>query len=656
MPASGPAKEWRDAERDYADWVVGEGTLPEMFESAADRYGSAPAQRYKGGAYDRSLTPHPVARAPDGAFAAISYAEMRGIVRNLAAGFRAVGLDPGDRVGIYADTRMEWALADFALLAAGGVVTTVYTESSRRQVRYLLEDPGATGVVVENDELLADVLAVEDDLTPEFVVVVDGTTDREDVYTLADVHDLGSERFDVATYEGWLEARDPGDLASLIYTSGTTGQPRGVRLTHRNFRANVGQCRKRMGPRPDEGSLPVLDERPTTISLLPLAHVFERLAGHFLMFASGATVGYAESPDTVAEDIRLLCPTHATSVPRVYERILDAIRERATGFEEPILEWALDVAREYTRTDSPGVGLRVRHAAADALVYSTVREQLGGNVEFMVSGGGSLQEDLARIFLGMGVPIVEGYGLTETAPVVSVNPVEDIRPGTMGPPLPGVDVRVDESVVPDGQFPAASGTVGELLVDGPNVTGGYWNRPDETERAFTDDGYLRTGDLVELTADGYLVYTDRLEELIVLSTGKNVAPVPVEDRFATSDRVDQAMVLGDERKFVGALVVPDFAAIDRWADREGVDLPERRDEQVRDDRVQKWVSEAVEAVNADLERSEQIKRFELVSREWTAEADLLTPSLKKKRRNIREAHADAIERIYDDPDRRREHE
>ncbi|WP_436931426.1 AMP-dependent synthetase/ligase [Halosimplex halobium] len=656
MDAPEPAGQWWAAEQTYTDEVVGTDTLAAMFEAAADRYGSAPAQRYKGGVYDRSLAPGVIQAAPDGEYAAISYEEMRSVVRRLAAGFRELGLEAGDRVAIFAETRMEWALADFAVLAAGGTVTTVYTDSSPNQVRYLLDDPDATGVVVGDESLLERVQDVEADLDLSFSVVMDEAApdgpaaDRDDALTLAELHERGDEAFDREAYEGWIDERDPDDLASIIYTSGTTGQPKGVRLTHRNFRANVNQCRKRMGPRPDKGETPVLDEDSRTISFLPLAHVFERLSGHFLMFASGATVGYAESPDTLPEDLQLLSPTTGASVPRVYERIFDNMREQASDStaKERIFEWAVGVARDYARAEGPGAVLRAKRAVADRLVYSTVRERMGGEVEFLVSGGGSLSRELAEMFLGMGIPVVEGYGLTETAPVLSVNPPEAIRPGTMGPPVTDVDARVDESAVGDDQFPEAEGPVGELEVTGPNVTDGYWKAEAETDATFTEDGYFLTGDIVEITPEGYLRYKDRLKQLIVLSTGKNVAPGPIEDRFATSDRIDQVMVVGDERKFVGAIVVPNFEAVRRWADREGIDLPADDEAICRDERVREWVGEAVEEVNADLERVERIKAFELVSREWTADNDLLTPSMKKKRRNIRSVHDDAIERIYEE--------
>ncbi|MDS0299914.1 long-chain fatty acid--CoA ligase [Halogeometricum sp. S1BR25-6] len=651
---------WRDSEATFEDEVVGDGTLARMFEDSAARNAGEPAQRYKGGIYDRSLaTAGVVSAAPDGDFATLTYGEMRGIVRNLAAGFRELGVEEGSRVGMLSHTRMEWAQCDFALLAAGGVVTTVYTSSSERQVEYLLSDPEASGVVVENADLLRRVFAVEDELDLEFIVLLDdpadgsgmggAVRDRSDVYTLGEVHETGAASFDADAYESWVDGRDPADLASLIYTSGTTGRPKGVKLTHRNFRANVNQCYKRFGPRPDkDDDVPVISTGSTTLSFLPLAHVFERLAGHFLMFAAGACVAYAESPDTLREDFQLVEPTTGTSVPRVYEKLYDAIRTQASesGAKRRIFEWAVDVGREYHEADAPGVLLTAKHRVADRLVFEQVREALGGHIDFFISGGGSLSPDLCALYHGMGLPILEGYGLTETSPVIAVNPPEEPKIGTIGPPVTDVEVKLDDTVV--GEVTGdAGGEVGELLVKGPNVTEGYWNRPEETEAAFTEEGWFRTGDVVELRPDGYVAFRERAKQILVLSTGKNVAPGPIEDAFASSDVVEQCMVLGDGRKFVSALVVPNVEGIREWADREGYDLPDDLRSLCRDDRVDDRIQSEVDAVNERFEPYEQIKQFRLVPEEFTEHNDLMTPTMKKKRRNILDRYADQVDMLYD---------
>jgi len=650
---------WRDAEREFEDEVTELTTLPRTFEAAADRHGDRTAQRYKGGIYDRSLAGVAVDPAPDGEYASIAYDEMRGIVRNLAAGFRDLGVESGDRVGIFADTRMEWAQSDFALLAAGGVVTTIYEGSSPEQVEYLLDDPGATGFVVESQDHLERVLRVSDDLDVEFAVSMDELDpeyrEEDGVYTLAEVYERGADAFDADAYESWLDERELEDLATLIYTSGTTGQPKGVKLTHRNLRANVTQIYRRVAPRPDrDASLASIDHETRAVSYLPLAHVYERTVGHFLMFAVGASVAYAESPDTLRDDFQAIQPTAATSVPRVYEKMYDAIREQAqeSDLKARIFEWATGVSQAYQREERPGIGLKLKMKVADKLVFSDVRDALGGELELMNSGGGTLSPELCRLYHGMGLPIYEGYGLTETAPVVSTNPPEEPKIGTIGPPLPDVDVKIDTSIAPEGEFTDAIGEVGELLVKGPNVTDGYWNKPDKTDAAFAEiDGerWFRTGDVVQQRPDDYLVFRERVKQILVLSTGKNVAPAPIEDAFASSEVVEQCLVVGDGRKFIAALVVPNVEGLRKWADREGYDLP-ATDRLAADDRVRERIQREVDEINEQFEAHERIKEFRLVGQEFTEDNDLMTPTMKKKRRNILDRFDDQVTDIYESAD------
>ena len=679
---------WREAERAFADDVVARETLPRTFERSAERNADRLAQRYKGGIRDRSLVAEGVLpAAPDGEYAGLTYDEMRGVVRRLAAGFRELGVDSDTRVALYAQTRMEWAQTDFAALAAGAVVTTVYASSSPSQVRYLLEDPGATVVVVGDRDRLDEVLAVAGDLSRDLDAVVsfddvdageldfggdgDAALGVDDVYTLGEVHELGADAFAEEEYEGWLDASDTDDLASLIYTSGTTGKPKGVRLTHANFRENVTQCYRRFADRPDrDPDVPGISAESTTLSFLPLAHVFERMAGHYMMFAAGATVGYAESPDTLREDFGLVRPTTTTSVPRVYEKLYDAIREQAgeSPVKARIFEWAVDVGRAHHETDDPGALLDAKRAIADRLVFSSVREALGGEVDFFISGGGSLSAELCALYHAMDLPILEGYGLTETSPVISVNPPEEPKVGTIGPPVADTEVAVDGTVVGEGA-PDLAGDAGELLVRGPQVTDGYWNRPEATAEAFAapdrlpegvvfagappaerggdpDAPWFRTGDIVRLRPDGYVAFRERAKQLLVLSTGKNVAPGPIEDRFAANEFVEGCVVLGDGRKFVSALIVPNFERVAAWADDNGIGLPDDRKAVCRDDRVRKRIGEEVDRVNEAFEPYERIKRFRLVEEEFTEANDLLTPTMKKKRRNILDRFAEEVEMIY----------
>ncbi|WP_418286283.1 AMP-dependent synthetase/ligase [Halorubrum sp. DTA46] len=685
---------WQQAEREFADDAVARETLPRMFERTADRNADRLAQRYKGGIYDRSLVSEGVLpSASAGEYADVTYGEMREIVRNLATGLREIGVDDDTRLALYAQTRMEWAQTDFAALSAGAVVTTVYASSSPDQVRYLLEDPEATIVVAENRQLLDELLGVVDDLDHELDAIVtvddvdtsdldvgpdagpDGASslDSADVYTLGEVHELGVEAFDADAYESWIDAIDLGDLASLIYTSGTTGRPKGVRLTHANFRDNVNQCYRRFADRPDrDPESPGISVDSTTLSFLPLAHVFERMAGHYMMFAAGATVGYAESPDTLRDDFGLVRPTITTSVPRVYEKLYDAIRDQASEspVKQRIFEWAVDVGRTHHEAETPGAILDAKRALADKLVFSSVREAIGGNVDFFISGGGSLSAELCALYHAMDLPILEGYGLTETSPVISVNPPERPKVGTIGPPVVDTEIAIDDSVVGE-EVADISGDVGELLVRGPQVTDGYWNKPEATAEAFTepdrlpedvviagaspderdgdpDEPWFRTGDIVQHRPDGYIAFRERAKQLLVLSTGKNVAPGPIEDRFAANEFVEQCVVLGDSRKFVSALIVPNFERVASWAETRGIDLADDRKAICRDDRVRERIQEEVDRVNEEFESYEQIKQFRLVPEEFSEENDLLTPTMKKKRRNILDRFADEVEMIYEE--------
>ena len=699
---------WQEAEREFSDEVVGDETLARTFERSAERNADRVAQRYKGGVYDRSLVEAGVIdAAPEGDYADLTYGEMRAIVRHLAAGFRELGVDDDTRLAVFAETRMEWAQVDFAALSAGAVVTTVYASSSADGLRYLLEDPGATVVVAENRARLEEVVAVRDDLDHELdaIVTMDdvdvGDLDAaavDDVYTLGEVHDMGAAAFDEAAHESWLDGVDADDLASLVYTSGTTGEPKGVRLTHAEFRANLTQYYTRLAAKAEgdgngSGEIDGISPASTTLSFLPLAHAFERLTGHFVPFAAGATVAYAESPGTLREDFGLVRPTVVTSVPRVYETLFDAARGQASGspVKRRVFEWAVDVGRTHYRTADPGPLLDAKRAVADRLVFSSVREALGGEIDFLVSGGGSLSAELCSLYHAMGLPILEGYGLTETAPVVSVNPPSAPEVGTIGPPVIDTEIAVDTEAVDaeavdagavdtggsdggggDGQPNADEpGAVGELLVRGPQVTDGYWNRPDATREAFTpadalpadaptagtspaerdgdpDESWFRTGDIVRLRPDGYIVFRGRTKRLLVLSTGENVAPEPMEDRFAANEFVEQCCVLGDDRRFVSALIVPNVDRVSAWADDRGIDLPDDREAVCRDERVRERIGTEVDRVNASFESYERIRGFRLVPERFTEANGLLTPTMKKKRRTILDRFADDVEAVYDE--------
>ena len=655
---------------------VREETLPQLFERVAADAPDRVAQQYKGGVYDRSLVDAGVVDpAPDGAYASLTYADLRHIVRRLAAGFRALGLTPGDRVAIVAETRMEWAHVDFATLAAGGVVTAAYPGGSPDRLGAFLADADPTLVVAGGAAGIDALGALDDDCAtgPTTVVTMDavegtgtlgvrsdadadGDADPEgdadaDVHTLGDAYERGEQAFDADRYRAWVEAVAPDDLASLVYTSGTTGRPKGVRLTHAAFRANVAQCLDRLGDDADDDpELDAdddgigLDADSTALSVLPLTHVFERTMGHYLVFGAGGTVAYAEGPKTLAADLSLVRPTMASGVPRIYEKLF-------AGLVDP---------------DSD----------------AATRAAFGGNIDWLVSGGGALSPSLCAASHEAGVPILEGYGLTETAPVVSVNSPTDPAVGTIGPPVADTQIAIDERVGEGVDARSRDGDdahggsgrddgddpVGELLVRGPQVTDGYWNRPDATREAFSspaalpdlvtvgpspaawggdpDEPWFHTGDVVRLRADGHLVFQERTKRLLVLSTGENVAPRRIETRLTDDPLVDQCVVLGDDRRFVSALVVPDLDAAAQWAADADLDLPTNRPAASRDSRLRARLATAVETANDDLEPVERVKRFRVIPTRLTPENGLLTPTLKQKREAIRERFDDAIESMY----------
>jgi long-chain acyl-CoA synthetase len=661
----------RDAEVAFDHPSLGSSTVPALFVGTASRHPSAAAQSYKGGVYDRSLVEaDAIQAAPDGKYADLSYSDLKTVVQRLAAGFRDLGLDADDRLAIVSHTRMEWTQVDLAALSAGGAVTAAYPSATDDRLESLLTDAAPTGIVVENAALLKRLLAVEPPVDPAFIIVMDrlpdgsgmaaAARDRDEIYSLGTVYQRGATAFDSDSWTEWLDTRRPDDLASIIYTSGTTGEPKGVRLTHGNFCANADGMLRRLGPRPDRpAAVPHLDSTSRQLSVLPLAHVFERLVGGYLQIAAGATIAYAESPETLAEDFRLVSPTCSTAVPRLYERLFESFEREASGspVSKRLFNWAVDVAERFHRTESPGRRLRVAHAVADRLVYSSIRSALGEEIELFISGGDSLSADLCATFHGMGFPIFEGYGLTETAPVVSVNPPEAPRVGTIGPPLSNVETRLDTTVdLDDDDLKSVDGAieVGELLVRGPNVTEGYWNRPEATEAAFVslsgdddDRDWFRTGDLVEQGPDGYLSVRGRRKQLVVLSTGHNVVPGPIEEAVCSSPLVEQCLLVGDGRPAVGALVVPNFEAVRQWADREGIDHPSDPARIADNERVQDHIAAAVDVATKGLESHERIEGFALVTEPFSVENGLLTPTLKKKRRAIAEQYADRIDHLYE---------
>ena len=567
----------------------------------------------------------------------LSTQELFERIRDFSLGLGTLGVEPGDRVAILSDSRPEWVISDLAALTAGAVTAPIYPTLPETQVRYILADSGARVVVVADETQAAKVRAVWDEL-PDLsaLVIMDpagepeaagGASGREEL-SLVEATGRGHRRLVAEEglgreYKERAAAIEPDQLATIIYTSGTTGEPKGVMLTHGNVASNVM----------DGSAVVRVDSEDVALSFLPLSHAFER-AVVFMYLYHGTTVTFAESLDTIARDLGAVSPTVMTGVPRVYEKFHARVHEAVAGapaIRRRLFHWAVGVGLRRSQADLAGRSAslltRLQHGLAERLVLSKVRGRLGGRLRFVVSGSAPLSTPIAEFFFAIGIPVAEGYGLTETSPTLTVNPLERPKLGTVGPAIRNVELEI-----------AADG---EVLARGPNIMQGYYGKPEATAEVMRD-GWFCTGDIGSLDDDGYLTILDRKKELIVTAGGKNIAPNPIEAELKRSPLVAEAVLIGDRRPYVSALLVPDFAAL---AARTGVEGASREEIVERADIVARF-DEVVERVNSGLARHEQIKRSALLPTEFGIATGELTPTMKVKRRVVAERWSDAIERLY----------
>ena len=578
--------------------------------------------------------PRQIGRCRAGEIDPISSRELFERVRDLSLGLSCCGVEAGDRVAILSETRPEWLLTDLAILTAGGVTVPVYPTLSAQQVAYILQDAGAKIAVVSTRLQLDKVQEVRHQLPAlEAVVVMDDVPPEHgpSVLALQGIAERGHARM-TGTWGTGREFREatrtigPEDLATIIYTSGTTGEPKGVMLTHGNLVANLIASANVLSVTEDDVAL----------SFLPLSHSFERMVVYVYLLC-GVSLVFAESMETVARDIALVRPTIMTGVPRVFEKLHARIMEKgqaAPGLKASLFRWAVGVGvdhgRAILRGRAPGVLTAVQRPLADRLVLRKIRDGVGGRIRYLISGSAPLPPALAEFFHGVGLPILEGYGLTETAPVLTVNPAEAPRAGTVGKALPGVQLRIADD--------------GEILARGANVMAGYYNKPAETAVVLRD-GWFHTGDVGTLDSEGYLTITDRKKDLLVTSGGKKIAPQPIEATLKRSPLVSEAVVLGDRRKYAAALVVPEFAALERRLQDLGRPAGDRAALLTRPD-VLGLYQEIIEGLNRELSQFERIKKFALLPREFSIETGELTPTLKVKRKVVEERFRDVVESLY----------
>ncbi|WP_257570776.1 long-chain fatty acid--CoA ligase [Streptomyces sp. NP160] len=557
-------------------------------------------------------------------------AEVVRRVKALAAGLAASGVAPGDRVALLSRTRLEWTLVDYAIWWAGAVTVPVYETSSAEQAAWIISDSGCTAAVVEQPrhrDLLASVAAETPELDPSRVWVIDDGG-------LEAVEALGRDA-SLAVEEAELERRRAAvtgsDLATIIYTSGTTGRPKGCQLTHANF---VVLSRNAVAAIPD-----VFAAGASTLLFLPLAHVFARFI-QVLCLAGRSTLAHTPDSKDLSRDLATFRPTYVLAVPRVFEKVFASAEQKAIeGGKGKVFAKAAAVAEAFSRAQDsardggrgPGLGLRAQHAVFDRLVYAKLRAALGGRAEYAVSGGGPLGERLGHFFKGVGITVLQGYGLTETTAPTTVSRPERVKVASVGRPLPGCSVRIDAD--------------GEVLVKGPHVFSGYWHDPAADAEAFDADGWFRTGDLGALDDEGFLSITGRKKEIIVTAGGKNVAPAVLEDRLRAHPLVSQALVVGDGRPYVGCLLTLDPDVLPGWLRARGMPVLDVT-AAARDEGVRAVLQEVVDQANAAVSRAESIKRFAVLESDFTEANGLLTPSLKLRRRQVLAAHADAVEELY----------
>ena len=595
-------------------------TIPEMFLSVCARYEGNPNKI----AYTHRS---------EGAWHPLTHEEVREQVELFADGLLRYGLAPGERVGVVSENRTEWVVVDFAMAGIGIVDVPIFPTLTAHQEQFIFNNCEATAIIVSNAAQLRKVLEVWDEMPTVRLIITmnEHLSDNPRIVSMQSVMERSraestpqERRTKFTTLASRVRSED---LLTLIYTSGTTGNPKGVMLTHRNLTANV------------DSALHTIDvtETDSFLSYLPMCHSYERMTGHYLAFAAGASVYIAESIESVAELMKEVKPTIMTSVPRLFERIrarvLGAV-ERDSPIKQKIFRWAMKVGERYDEGDR-GVFTVLQRAIADKLVFSKIRERTGGRLRFFVSGGAALNHEVGRFFRIIGLTIVEGYGLTETSPVISAHRLGDVVLGTVGPPLPGVEVRIAED--------------GEILARGPSIMKGYWNDDAATRECIDADGWLHTGDIGEFTEKGHLRITDRKKHLLVSSGGKNIAPGPIEALIMQSPLIDQMMLVGDAREFCTALIVPDAEAVRTWAEKNTVKY-ESQETLWTSPELHRAMEADINKLQRELPKYERVRRFAVITKPFTVENGLLTPTLKVKRKAVLAAHAETIDHLYERPE------
>ncbi|MBN1687974.1 MAG: long-chain fatty acid--CoA ligase [Candidatus Omnitrophica bacterium] len=572
-----------------------------------------------------------------GRYQSIAWSEWKSCVHEVAYGLHALGVKEGDRVGLLSENRPEWTYADLGILSLGAVVVPIYATSSNDDIAYVIQDSGSE-VIFISAEISEEKMNWIIQKIPQIRRIISFGETRvksQKIISLSDLQEMG--RTESRRAVGFLQQRidqvKPDDLATLIYTSGTTGPPKGVMLTHRNFIANY------LGA----GAVIKVNPSDIALSLLPLSHVFERLAGYYFMCFHGVTIAYAESMQTVPEDILLVRPTIAAAVPRFYEKIHAKIMERvekAPSLMKKIFIWSLGVGQKVVEKkrhqETISWLLCLQYFIAKLLVFNKVKSGLGGKTRFFISGGAPLNKELGEFFYSAGLVIIEGYGLTETAPVIAANTVQGVRFGTVGRPLPNVEVKIAED--------------GEILTRSECVMRGYYHNESATQEVLRE-GWFHTGDIGSIDKEGFLRITDRKKDIIVTSSGKNIAPQNIEQRILRDSLFNQVIVIGDKRNYLVAIVVPNPGRMECYGKETGIRFKVWQ-ELLQHEGVQGWVASRLRMQMEGLAPFERVKYFAMLPEELTQRSGELTPTLKIKRQVVGERYRDLVRELYEGGSRR----
>ncbi len=595
-------------------------TIPELYNHLVNVYG--PVAEHS--AFQQKI---------DGVYTDITYKQFKEETESLAFGLASLGVKRGDKVAIIGENRPEWVYSDMAILGLGGVDVPLYPISTSETIEFILNNSEAVGIIVSNNFHLNKVLKIKENCKNlRFIIVMNHIDEVENgVYLLSQVQEMGNDfaKNNPKHFQDNIELAHENDLSTFIYTSGTTGEPKGVMLTHKNIISNVMAVHEiiEFGP------------KDIFLSFLPLCHIFERMAGYYTPLSGGSQIAYAESIEKVASNLVEVKPTIMTAVPRLFERMYSKIIkgvEASPEKKQKIFNWAVEIGRAFqlAKKTEAGVPLKlsIKHKIADKLVFSKVREKTGGNLRFFVSGGAALARELGEFFEAVGILVLEGYGLTESSPVIAVNRPYDYKFGSVGKVMPGVEVKIAHD--------------GEILAHGPNIMKGYYRNDSETNQSLKD-GWLHTGDVGVFDAEGFLMITDRKKSLFKTTGGKYIAPTPIENLFLGSKYIDQFIIIGDRRMFITALIVPDYEALKEYADAHRIQYSDAK-ELTQMKQIYELLEKDLGQFQRKLANYERVRKFTILDKPFTIEGGEMTPSMKLKRKVIENRYSNLIDEMYND--------